>query len=279
MAERPEDRRHARPIVPDPNSSLAPRLRQPPAPRVWPLWLLVLLMIGGCAALAWAGWQERSRFEHELTRITGEISNIHARFEAQQGDGDVLTSLESRLEALEARDSSFEERLEDMQESAEARLSAMDERLAELETRQDEAASDGEARDALIASAQMSLDALEQVGEEGRAALDERLTAIAQASERDKQRLDTLENELIATLETEQSMLEERLASIHRQFEGFDNRQSQLAEAIESIESSQAADQQRSSATVERLNALEDELAELRRGQLALSAQLEVLQP
>ncbi|MBS9402589.1 hypothetical protein KG088_03020 [Halomonas sp. TRM85114] len=279
MAERPEDRRHARPIVPDPDSSLAPRMRQPPAPRVWPLWLLVLLLMVGCVVLAWTGWQESSRFERELTRLTGEVSNVHARFEAQQGEGDVLRSLESRLEALEARDSAFEERLQDIQERAQAQLSTMDERLDEWETRQAEAASDAEARDALLASARMSLDALERAGEEGRAALDERLTAMAQARERDQQRIDTLENETIATLETEQSMLEERLISTQRQLEDFNSRQSQFAEAIESVESSQDADQQRSSATVERLNVLEDELAELRRGQLAMSAQLEALQP
>ncbi|SFU28886.1 hypothetical protein [Halomonas korlensis] len=279
MAERPEDRRHTRPIVPDPDSSLAPRLRQPPAPRMWPLWLLVLLLLGGCLALAWTGWQERSRFERELTRISGEVSNVHARFDAQQGDGDVLASLESRLEALEARDSAFEKRFEEVQERVESRLPAMDERLDELVTRQTEVVSDGEARDALIASARMSLDALEQVGEEGRAALEERLMAIAEARERDEQRLDTVENELIATLETEQSMLEERLASTQRQLEDFNNRQSQLAEAIESVESSREAEQQRSNATDARLDILEDELAELRRGQLALSAQLEALQP
>ncbi|HSP57948.1 MAG TPA: hypothetical protein VLO12_06585 [Halomonas sp.] len=279
MAERPEDRRHTRPIVPDPDSSLAPRMRQSPAPRVWPLWLLVLVLMGSCAALAWAGWQERSRFERELTRVSGEVSNVHARFDAQQGEGDALAALESSLETLEARDAAFEERLEDMLETAEARLTAIEARLDELDTRQTEAVTDGEARDALIASARMSLDALEQVGEQGRAALDERLMAIAQARERDEQRLDTLEDESIATLETGQSMLEERLTRTQRQLEDFDNRQSQFAETIESVQSSQEVDQQGSSATVERLDALEAELADVRRSQLALSAQLEALQP
>jgi len=242
------------------------------------LWLLVVLLLGICAALAWTGWQERSRFERELMRISGEVSNVHARFDAQQGDGEVLTSLESRLEALESRDTTFDQRIEDMQESAMTRLSAMDERLDELDVRQQEMASDDEARDALLASTRKSLDALEQVGKEGRAALEERLMAIAEARERDEERLDTLENELIATLETDQAMLEERLASTQRQLEESNGGQSRLADTVEEIASSREAEQQRSSATSEKLNALEDELAELRRGQLALSAQLEALQ-
>ncbi|MDX1466180.1 MAG: hypothetical protein R3215_10815, partial [Halomonas sp.] len=101
MAEHPDDRRHPRPIVPDPDASLsAPRPRHPAPPRVWPLWLLVLLLIAAGAALAWAGWQERVRLQAELSRVSGELSNVHARFDADEGRGEALEALQTRLDEL-----------------------------------------------------------------------------------------------------------------------------------------------------------------------------------
>jgi chromosome segregation ATPase len=289
MAERPEDRRQARPIVPDPDASLAPhRLRQPPPPRVWPLWCLLLLLLAAAAALGWAGWQERLRLQAELSRLGGEVSNVHARFDAEEGSGEALASLESDLEDLDEADSELRDRLEAERDGREARLAAMDERFDELVARIDNQAEEGETRQALLASLQQSLNALERAGEEGRAALGERLEALGDARNRDRERLEALEADdgsddaAVADLAERQAVLEERLeedeARLAERIDALADRQDGLAGELEDVLASRDDARERSDEQTDRLEALDGELGELRRGQIALSAQLEALQ-
>ncbi|EWH03119.1 hypothetical protein [Halomonas sp. BC04] len=79
---RPPERR---PIVPDPDTSLT-RARRPsqPMPRLWPLRLIVFLLVIALGAVTWFAWQEHQRFEDQLRQLTGEMSNVHARFDAEE---------------------------------------------------------------------------------------------------------------------------------------------------------------------------------------------------
>ncbi|WP_372609519.1 hypothetical protein [Halomonas sp.] len=278
MAERPDDRRQARPIVPDPDDSLAPhRFRYPSPPRVWPLWLLILLLIAALAGMAWMAWEERERFQRDLTRLSGEVSNVHARFDMDEGRGEALAGVESRLDVLERQD-------EQMQEQVSARFVAIDERIDDLQARVVRIGEAAATREAMLSATQASLDALERVGDEGRAALGERLVAVTERRERDAERLDSLIDR-VEGLEGEvpASALEERMTRIEGQLqERLDEalaRLSGLGTEVEALTSSRHDDSERIAAMDGRVAALASDIGELRRAQLALSAQLEALRP
>lgn len=263
MAEPPEDRRPPRPIVPDPDASLSPRARQPDPPRLWPLWLLFLLLIAAGAGLAWAGWQERARLQAELARVSGELSNVHARFDADEGRGEALAALEERLDELADLegeiDAALERRLSTVGGELEA---ALDERIAPLEealprqrARLAALAEQAETRDATLAATRTSLDALERAGEEGRAALGERLTSLEQGRE----------------------ALNERVATLGERVQALAARLTPLEGQVEDAVGSRDDERQRMDALERKLQEMGTELRELRQSQLALNAQLEAL--
>ena len=204
MAERHDERRHAGPIVPDPTASLsAHRLRQPRAPRLWPLWLLLLLLMAAMAGAGYLAWEERERLSREVERLQGELSNVHARFDATLGEGESLEAMESRLAALERRDQAHDGLLGVLEEDLEAGLARHDERLAGLQERVTRIGEAAATREAMLAATQLSLDALERSGAEGRAALASTLEGVegsldAQqaAYRRHSERLDALEQQL-----------------------------------------------------------------------------------
>lgn len=293
MAERPEDRRYSRPIVPDPEASLAGhRHRYPDPPRVWPLWLLVLVLVAALGALGWFGWQERQRLQAELTRLGGELSNIHARFDATMGEGDSLEQLEARLDDLTARDQVQAGRFEALREDLEvglddlaSRQQAQGERL----TRIGEAAAD---REAMLEAFQASLDALERAGDEGRASLAERLDGLVEEHQQDERRLDerlaaleaeTGQGQALTRLEEARDELARRLdrheQAAERERESLQARLDELGETLEAGNAARDDEQERMDALAERMRSLEAELGELRRAQLALSARLEALRP
>lgn len=278
MAERPDDRRQTAPIVPDPDDSLTShRFRYPRPPRVWPLWLLVLLLIAALAGMAWMAWEERERFQRDLTRVTGEISNVHARFDMDEGRGEALADVESRLDSLERQDAQLEEPLS-------SRLVAVDERIDDLQSRVVRIGEAAATREAMLTAIQVSLDALERGGEEARAALDERLIAVSQSQGRNNERLERL-TDWLEELEVEMpdSSLDERLTRLEGQLqERLDEavaRLSRLSEEVEALDSTREDESERIAAVDDRVAALASDLGELRRAQLALSAQLEVLRP
>ncbi|GHE19566.1 hypothetical protein [Halomonas urumqiensis] len=296
MAERPDDRRFATSIVPDPESSLShQRLRQPPPNRTWPLWLLIVLLIGAFAALAWMGFEERNRLEREVSRLGGELSNVHARFDAEQGSGDALDSIEERISALLARDDSMAERIEALEDESAARLDDIREQAASQSERINRVEEAATTRDALMAASRVSLNALERAGEEGRSALDQRLSVLAEDQDRHDQRLDSLtarlddvsedtaNREAMIRLASRHDDLEERITetedSLGSRLDELAARLATLDDALEEADTSRDDIEQRSAATADRISALASEIGELRRSQLALSAQIEALQP
>ncbi|MCE9662392.1 hypothetical protein LY622_02965 [Halomonas sp. M5N1S17] len=301
---RPPERR---PIVPDPDTSLT-RARRPaqPMPRLWPLRLMVFLLVIALGAVTWFGWQERQRFDEQWRQLTGELSNVHARFDAEEGRGDRLEVIESRLttlenrgESLAARTANLEVEVEQVADIDESRLDELDDRLAgvaeQLETMAEEAAY----RDALLSATQVSMDALERASEEGRQALATRIETVADSSQRTAEQLSEWQgrfDELGDIQQDVQAALAEELAGRDERFQALDERtRSQEAELIAQLESvterldalneeleGLASGQQEHQETVSglqnRLTAMEAELIELRQTQLALSAGLEALQ-
>ncbi|MBB3189137.1 hypothetical protein [Halomonas cerina] len=262
MAERPEDHRYSRPIVPDPEASLTvPRQPVSRAPSVWPSWLLAGLVVA-LAALAWLGWEERQRFQREIARLSGEMSNVHARFDAEEGRGEALVDLRERLTSLEEAQQARDTRLTEALSANEQRASALAEvrqALAEVEARLSRLAEQAESRDATLVAVRDSLDALERAGEEGRGTLQSSLNGLEETLSDTRSRLTAVERQQADRLDA------------------FDARLAELASDVEALTSSRQDEASRREALVERLAAMESELRQLRQAQLALSAQLEVL--
>ena len=74
-------------IVPDVDQSLtAQHLRHRKGPKLWPLWLCLLLIIALLGTAAAGLWYERERLLDELRRVSGEVSNVHARLDSGGSD-------------------------------------------------------------------------------------------------------------------------------------------------------------------------------------------------
>ncbi len=287
MAERPEPRRYAGPIVPDPEASLtAHRPRYPEPPRVWPLWLLVLMLVGAVGAMGWFGWQERQRLEAETARLSGELSNVHARFDAAIGEGDGLARLEARLDTLERQDETQQRRFGVVEEDLAAELERLEELIDRQEARLIRMGEAAATREAMLTAFQDSLDALERAGEEGRGALVERLDLLSEAHADDARRLAELRGQLIdiADLEalreeqqSQEARLDELQAEQRSRLEELQARVASLVETLEGVDEAREDEGQQRDALRQRLSALEAEAGELRRSQLALSARLEAL--
>ncbi|MFG6137038.1 hypothetical protein [Halomonas sp. B23F22_10] len=262
MAERPEDSRQPRPIVPDPDASLGGHHRShaPPRTTVWPLWLLILLLTAALIGLAYAGWMERQRLEQQLTRLNGEISNVHARFDASEGRGELLSEIQTRLDELvgledqlqDTLDDRVTERLSDWQDE---NLAPQAQAQSALEGRVATLAEDGEVRADTLAAVRDSMDALETASREGRSALTERLAALESTQQGEAER---------------QQALDERL-------DGAVEALSELSDDVEALSSSSDDEREQTAALEERLADLQAELRELRQSQLAMNAQLEAL--
>ena len=299
MAERHDERRHAGPIVPDPTASLsAHRLRQPRAPRLWPLWLLLLLLLAAMAGAGYLAWEERERLSREVERLQGELSNVHARFDATLGKGESLEAMEARLVALERRDEAHDGLLAVLEED----LGERDERLAALQERVMRIGESAATREAMLAATQLSLDALERSGAEGRAALASAIEGVEasvdgqeEVHRRHAERLDTLEaglaalteesvaNDALEALAAEQEALAQRLRRVEEQgpasIAHLEERLAALGGELEALAEARDDEAQEDDALVARFAALEGEIGELRRTQLALSARLEALRP
>lgn len=306
MADRHDNRRHDAAIVPDPEASLASqRRRGSPPPRMRPLWPLWLLLLGLATAGGGAGylaWEERQRFDTELARLSGELSNVHARFDAALGEGDALTDIEERLTSLARRDEAHDGLLAVLEEDLAAGLDAQESRHEALQQRLVRIAEAAATREAMLAATQVSLDSLERAGVEGRAVLGEALEAqrsrlddLLESQARESHRLaeldervadlaaDTGQDEIIESLAADQQAIAERLVTsregAERERQVLEERLAALGREVEAL--AEAGDDERSNddALAARLASLEMEIGELRRTQLAFSARLEALRP
>ncbi|WP_290799045.1 hypothetical protein [Halomonas sp.] len=303
MADRHDIRRHDAAIVPDPEASLSSRRRRgPPPPRVWPLWVLLLGLAAAGGAAGYLAWEERQRFDSELARLSGELSNVHARFDAALGEGDALTDIEERLTALARRDEAHDGLLAVLEEDLAAGLDAQESRHEALQQRLVRIAEAAATREAMLAATQVSLDSLERAGVEGRAALGDALEAqrnrvddLLESQVRESQRLAELDerladlaaemgqDEIIESLAADQQALAERLVTsreaAERERQVLEERLAALGREVEAL--AEAGDDERSidDALAARLASLEMEIGELRRTQLAFSARLEALRP
>lgn len=281
----------ARPIVPDPDSSLTrPRRQTHPAPRLWLMKFMLLLLLAMLLGVGWFGWQERERLNTELQQVTAEMSNLHARFDAEEGRGQHVTAFGSRLATVEEHNESIVARLAglevEVQQSREretSRLAALDERADATAESIERLRDDIETREALFLAVQSSLDSLEQVESEGREGLEARMAALAESQERHTQQFETLRESHAALVERYQGIQ----TAFENQFVELDERlQERVADQAERLAQFESelggliateTTLEEVAALQSRLSALETELRELRQEQLRLNAGLEAL--
>ncbi|CEP36182.1 MULTISPECIES: hypothetical protein [Halomonadaceae] len=267
-------------IVPDVDQSLtAQHLRHRKGPTLWPLWLCLLLIIALLGASAAGLWYERERLLAELHRVSGEVSNVHARLDSDDTDvQDTITFVQAQMSTL------FQE-----QEQLSMSLATTREELYSLlTTNEDMVSSDSintlmqqltqlreqaESRDGQLMAMRESLDALEQTGTSGRQNLVEEVSHLEQLTE---QRLSVLDSQINDV----SSDWEEQLSAQRTAIEArFDELETSFSASLAEVEA--PADQEALEALeqewAQRLNSLESDVRQVRQAQLAFSAQLEML--
>ncbi|HCA04007.1 MAG TPA: hypothetical protein DEO68_18010 [Halomonas campaniensis] len=272
-------------IVPDVDQSLtAQHLRHRRGPKLWPLWLLMMLIIISLGAAAVGLWYERERLLEEVHRVSGEVSNLHARLDS--GDTDTqdaiafvqaqMTTLFQEQEQLAVAVTRTREELYGLLTSNEElvngdALSSIAERISQLE---EQAAL----RDQQLAAIRTSLDSLEQAGMSGRQNLAEEVTYLEEML---SQRLSATTNRLddIAKLENENSEL---VTNVTAWQEEIDQRFTEVNSTLEMLSSTDTSATQEALQALEqqwaqRLNTLESDIRQVRQAQLAFSAQMEML--
>ncbi|WP_168012946.1 hypothetical protein [Halomonas salinarum] len=280
MAERPDEERLTH-IVPDVNASLGGQARYAqPAPRLWPLWCLVLLLSGALGGLGYLAWQERLSLQQELRQLQGQLSNVHARFDGLDANrGGNFEQFENALDVMGEEQGQLVQRLNEQ----EAQIANLREdmsgstEIGTLDTRLDEQADRQENFQAVLDATRSSLDALERNGDDARAALSARLDVVKSDTAALEERMNTLAEKLTQT-EQRQSAQEVVSASLMSATRSLEKDQDDLASDIE--ESATEWDQAESTqeAIQQRLEDYRAQLTELRQSQLALSAQLESLE-
>lgn len=272
-------------IVPDVDQSLtAQHLRHRRGPKLWPLWLLMMLIIISLGAAAAGLWYERERLLEEVHRVSGEVSNLHARLDS--GDTDTqdaiafvqaqMTTLFQEQEQLAVAVTSTREELYGLLMSNEElvngdALSSIAERISQLE---EQAAL----RDQQLAAIRTSLDSLEQAGMSGRQNLAEEVTYLEEML---SQRLSATTSRLddVAKLENESSELATKVTAWQ---EEVDQRFTEVNSTLETLSSTDTPATQEALQALEqqwaqRLNTLESDIRQVRQAQLAFSAQMEML--
>ncbi|MGM0857175.1 MAG: hypothetical protein ACQEW0_08820 [Pseudomonadota bacterium] len=264
-------------IVPDADQSIASQhVKYRKGPTLWPLWLCMLLLIALLAAAAAGLYWERERLQEELQRVSGEVSNMHARLDSGDSDvQDTLTFVQAQMStlfqeqeqlAIALRDTRNE--LYDLLTENERNVAndTVDPLIDQLEQMRERAAL----RDSQLAAIHTSLDALEQAGTSGRASLVEE---IAHVETQSRDRVEALEDSVAALADDIDQRFESRSEEQQAQWSRLDEALSELedtgneAEAIENLETEWS----------ERLREIENDVRQVRQAQLAFSAQLEML--
>ncbi|MCP1314273.1 MULTISPECIES: hypothetical protein [unclassified Halomonas] len=262
-------------IVPDVDQSLgAQHLRHRRAPSLWPLWLMVLLLIALLGALVAGLWYERERLLDEFHRVSGEVSNLHARLDSGDTDvADSVTYLQAQMTTLFQEQEQLAVQLTNTREEFYAVLTgddefASNEALGEIRQELDALNAAATLNDRQLEALRTSLGALERAGTSGRQNLMQEVDYLEQSA---SERIAALEERLTR----EREDVEARLA------EWGDTLDGQLAALSENTDDREAIDQQALDTLSERLlariTALESDLRQVRQAQLAFSAQMEML--
>ncbi|WP_075879335.1 hypothetical protein [Vreelandella massiliensis] len=250
-------------IVPDVDESFnAQHLRYRKGPALWPLWLVIIAIIAVLSAAAAGLWLERERLLSELNRVSGEVSNMHARLDA--GDSDVqerLTLVQAQMSTLFQEQEQLSVALRNAREELFSLIPASEEMVsadaieALLQQVEQQQAS-AQLRDSQLAAINASLEALEQSSDNAQQLLSDEIEALADQS-----------RELEASLEAlaqSSSNTQQRLSD---EVEALAEQSREREETLETLEQ----------AWQERLATLEGDVRQVRQSQLALSAQLEML--
>ena len=263
-------------IVPDVDQSLtAQHLRHRKGPSLWPLWLFMMLIIAVLIAAAAGLWYERERLLDELQRVSGEVSNVHARLDSGDTDvQDTITFVQAQVATL----------FQEQEQLSVSLIDAREELYRALTTNEEAATSDSmnallgqlaqfkeqaELRDSQLAALRESLDSLEQAGTSGRRNLVEEVDHLEQLT---GQRLATLDSQISSVSHSWEEQLAEQQDAIEARFEELEAYLAEVEapldqEALDSLEQTWS----------QRLSALESDVRQVRQAQLAFSAQLEML--
>lgn len=266
-------------IVPDVDQSLtAQHLRHRRGPRLWPLWLVLILLMLLLGAAAVGVWYERERLLAEVHRVSGEVSNLHARLDSDDTETqDAITFVQAQVSTLFQEQEQLAVALTNTREELYGLLTENEELLSNeaLETfsqRFEQFQEQAALRDSQLAAIRTSLDALEQAGTSGRQNLVEEVTHLEEVI---NQRLDTMERQVAS----DRTATEEQL-SIWR--ENIEQQLTQISSTVAEVNTQEEPASQAELTALEaqwtqRLNTLESDLRQVRQAQLAFSAQMEML--
>ena len=266
-------------IVPDVDQSLtAQHLRHRRGPRLWPLWLVLILLMLLLGAAAAGVWYEKERLLAEVHRVSGEVSNLHARLDSDDTEAqDAITFVQAQMSTLFQEQEQLAVALTNTREELYGLLTENEELVSNeaLETfsqRFEQFQEQAALRDSQLAAIRTSLDALEQAGTSGRQNLVEEVTHLEGVI---NQRLDTMERQVAS----DRTATEEQL-SIWR--ENIEQQLTQLSSTVAEVNTQEEPASQAELTALEtqwtqRLNTLESDLRQVRQAQLAFSAQMEML--
>ncbi|EHJ91744.1 hypothetical protein [Vreelandella boliviensis] len=267
-------------IVPDVDQSLtAQHLRHRKGPTLWPLWLCLLLIIALLGAAAVGLWYERERLLDELHRVSGEVSNVHARLDSDDTDvQDTITFVQAQMSTLFQEQEQLSMSLADTREELYSLLTMNEDMVSSdsINTLLQQLAQlreQAELRDSQLMAVRESLNALEQTGTSGRQNLVEEVVHQEQLT---GQRLSALDSQINSVRSAWEEQLSEQRAAIEAR---FDELETSFAESVAEIESpaGQEALETLEQEWSQRLNSLESDVRQVRQAQLAFSAQLEML--
>lgn len=250
MADRPDDKAHARvSIVPKHDDALLLPHRTAAAnrrPRVWPLYLLVLLCLGVLAAGGVQYWQDRQHWQHTAAALESRLTQIGRSIDDA---GSALNRGLARLGEAQARQ---EDRLEQLARTTQAseQMTRLDARITQLEQ------ADG-TRQETLAALQQSLDALESILKQTRdtmaarlSALDQTITDLERRSDEEQRRLAELGERVdaqdgsVTELREQQRRghdMEERLAELQQQVEALHDENDRLNGQVQELHARQTA--------------------------------------
>ncbi|WP_404345910.1 hypothetical protein [Vreelandella venusta] len=266
-------------IVPDVDQSLtAQHLRHRRGPRLWPIWLILMLLVLLLGAAAAGLWYERERLLDEVHRVSGEVSNLHARLDSGDTDAqDAITFVQAQMTTLFQEQEQLAIALTNAREELYGVLTDNEELVSNeaLETLSQQMAQFQEQaalRDRQLASIRTSLNALEQAGTSGRQNLVEEVSHLEGVL---TQRIDTMERQVVSDRTAMEVQFREWQEEAEQQI-------AQLSSAVSEINTQEVPASQSELTALEtqwaqRLNMLESDVRQVRQAQLAFSAQMEML--